>query len=188
MHELAKACFCAAMADKDGRDRHVQSELTNGLSNRVVIGEMIGKDLKTADTPERLRAACDSCARARAGEAKLKRHEGVRKKMLVDGRRREPGPKAIERKSVIEAGRNPYAWRKQRRDHALKVLRLNANVAVRHDDDLVPRSCQHVDNIGNLPVGAMPLGVDHKLDVAFGKELFEAFGDRDGGISRALDP
>ena len=45
------------MADKDRRNRHVQSELTNGLPNRVVIGEMIGKDLKAADTPERLRAA-----------------------------------------------------------------------------------------------------------------------------------
>jgi hypothetical protein len=31
-------------------------------------------------------------------------------------------------------------------------------------------------------------GVDHKLDVALGKELVEAFDDRDGGISRALDP
>src|SRR6476660_1387170 len=131
MHELAKACFCAAMADKDGHDRHVQSELTNGLPNRVVIGEMIGKDLKAADTPERLRAACDSCARTRAGEAKLKRHEGVRKKMLVDGRRREPGPKAIERKSEIEAGHKPHIWRQQRRDHDLKVLRLDADIAVR---------------------------------------------------------
>ena len=54
--ELAEACFCAAMTDKDGRDRHFQSELTNGLSDRVVIGELIGKDLKAADTPERLRA------------------------------------------------------------------------------------------------------------------------------------
>ncbi len=86
-HELAKACFCAAMADKDRRDRHVQSELPNGLPNRVVIGELIGKDLKAADTPERLRASCDGCARARAGEAKLKPHKGTRKKMLVDGRR-----------------------------------------------------------------------------------------------------
>src|SRR6476646_5791035 len=108
--------------------------------------------------------------------------------MLVDGSCRKPRPKAAKRKSVIEAGHRANAWGKQRRDHALKVLRLNANVAVRHDDDLVPRSCQYVDKIGNLPVGAMPLGVDHKLDVAFGKELFEAFGDRDGGISRALDP
>ena len=75
------------MADKDRRNRHVQSELTNGLPNRVVIGEMIGKDRKAADTPERLRARCDGCPRARAGEAKLKPHEGTRKKMLVDGHR-----------------------------------------------------------------------------------------------------
>ena len=56
------------MTDKNGRDRDFQSERPNGLSDRVVIGELIGKDLKASDTSERLRAERDGCARARAGQ------------------------------------------------------------------------------------------------------------------------
>src|SRR5262249_6773889 len=99
------------MTDKDRRDCHLQSELPNGLSNSVVIGELIGKGLKTADISERLRAGCNGCAHARAGEAKLKPHKGAWKKMLINGRHREPGPKASERKSVIEAGHKPHTRR-----------------------------------------------------------------------------
>src|SRR6185437_12004633 len=108
------------MTDKNGCDRHFQSERSNGLSDRIIIGELIGEDLKASDTPERLRAYRDGCARARLGKAKLQPYEGTRQKMPVDACRGEPGPKAAERKSVIEAGHETYVGCKQRRSHAWK--------------------------------------------------------------------
>ncbi len=93
-----------------------------------------------------------------------------------------------ERKSVIEAGHKPHVWRKQCRDHGLKVLRLNANIAVGNTTISCRTRADMLIRLEIFPIGAMLLGVDHKLDVAIGKELFEAFSDCDGGISRVLDP
>ena len=82
------------MSDEDGRDRHFQSEPSNGLPHRVIVSEMIGKGLKTADAAEGLGPERDGCARAGVGKTELQPHQGAWQKMLVNGRGGELRPKA----------------------------------------------------------------------------------------------
>src|SRR5262249_56280651 len=95
---------------------------------------------------ERLEAA--DCGQGRAPErqrgpeawprqAKRESDQDARQELRVDEKRTEPCPETGDRDAVIKAGHRADARLLQRGDDARQMRRINPNVAVGHDDDVM---------------------------------------------------
>jgi hypothetical protein len=107
--------------------------------------------------------------------------------MLIDCRGRKAGPKPTNRVPAVQAGHEPYAWRRERRYHVCEILSLDPNVAVRHHDDIMAGTVQHIDKIRNFSIAAMEAWVDHELDVVIRKPFAETPYHRPRRIGRIVD-
>src|SRR5262245_48472546 len=96
---------------------------------------------------------------------------------MVDRHRSKAGPECAIGCSAIETCYETNARLMERSDDLPKVCTINFDVAVRQNDHIVPDTRCHVDQIGDLPVGAMRVSADHELDIDVWKARDESACD-----------
>ena len=70
----------------------------------------------------------------------------------------------------------------QDRDHTCEIVRIDPDVAVSKNDDVMPDVRRHVDQVADLAVGAMERRIDDELDVARWQRAAQTLDHRDGGV------
>ena len=122
------------MANKHRGYCHLKTEPADGLSDRVVVGELIGEGFKAANAAEGLFSKCNGRSEAGMREPELQTDQNARQKMFIDRGRGQAGPNAANRKPPVEARHKPHTGRCERRDHHAEIVALDPDVAVRQHD------------------------------------------------------
>ena len=120
-------------------------------------------------------------------QAEPKGDQDARQELRVGEERCQPCPDAGEGNTVVEAGHGTDAWLFQRGDHAAKIAGIDPDIAIGEDDDLVADARRHVDEVRDLAIQPVHLGVDDNIEMAMLLELAQALDDGDRAVARMLD-
>ena len=185
--EIGESPVVADVADKQRGNGHAKAEPANRRPDRVVVGKLVGKRLKSADFGQSVPAKGDGRAEARFGEAELKSDKHIRQKMAVDRVGCEAGPDPICRQPTIEAADKPDTRLGEGRDHAIQISGWTLISLSDKHDEVVARVRKHIDYIRYFWVGAVPCRVGAECDVALGKSPSKSFDDFCSGIRLILN-
>src|ERR1700694_178853 len=145
--QIGESPVVADMADNHRRNCHAEAKPANRHPDCVIVGEPIGKCLKTANLAQSFCPKGDGCAKTWVGEAEFQADQHVWEEMAVYACRRQTRPNPGSRHAAIKAADEPNFRLTKGRDHISEITGANPNVAVREHDYVVPDVRQHIDKV-----------------------------------------
>jgi hypothetical protein len=102
---------------------------------------------------------------------------------MIDCRCGKTRPQARRRSAAVKTGHKPYARRVKGTYDVFQIVRINNDVAVRQDQDVMASFGRQVDQIRDFAIGAVTERIDLEFDIAIGELGDETFNDINRGIS-----
>jgi hypothetical protein len=90
------------------------------------------------------------------------------------------------RQAAVETGDYANAGLRQGARQRSQIVRTNRHVAISHDDERMTRDLPHVDEVGDLTVGAVRGAVNDEMNIKLRISLDHRFDDRDCVVVRVL--
>jgi len=162
--QVAGAVFSRGMADPHGGNRQGVAHLPHRAAHFIVIGKMVGESGEAAHGIQSLAAQRDRGAETGRSQAQRRTQHRIGQECVGGAHRRQRGPERMatpRRLAGIEAGHDADTGPSQRRRHLGQPERAHCDIAIRQDQGVVPGQRQHVDQVGNLGIGAIQRGIGH---------------------------
>ena len=186
--QLAEASFCTLMHDR--RRSHIteMAKPTDGSAEIVIVGELVIQRLEAPNFGQYVVSKRDGGAKAGFSHGESQPHDNVGQELIIDAHRRQGRPDPCAGFTRVEAGDEPDVRPMQPLNDVVKIITANADVAVRHDDDIVRHRRGHVDEVRDLAVLAMKTAVDYEGDVEVGIGALELANNGDRLVGRVVHP
>ena len=170
------------------RGQHdAQAESPHELAELVVIGQVIGDPEQSAAGQQGLAPQAQGLSRHVVLVPEQPCEQDRRHVPLVDVHRAQARPDRVRRLTFVETRDQADSLVQQRRRHAGEVVRADERVAIRHDEHVMPRVLQHVDQAADLAVVSVLPWVDDDVDGELRELSAQTAGNLDSGIGWFAD-
>ncbi len=185
---LGKAGFRTAVIHQEGRKRHTVSQRAHRPTDVVVVHQHVVQRLEPSDLGQHPPRQRDGGPHAGLGQTDGDAQDHIGHEAVAHPHGREPGGEPRARHAPVVAGDRRPRRAGRRGGHAGQVVRPDGDVGVAEHQGFVPRRGQHVDQVGDLAVGAVDPRIDHQRDIGLGLVPAHRFHHFDGAISAILHP
>jgi len=145
------------------------SEAANPVPEAVVVGEFVREGKKAAGFFQDLTTQSDGCPECVACVFDLSGHEDHGAEIRVDEEGFEEGRKAFSVYGPVETGHETRFGTHRGGHDASKIVRADANIAVRDHKEIVLRPTVEVVEVGDPAIAAVDARIDDKFDVDTGE-------------------